>query len=201
MARELTFNLKKKKYTTVPVRVDRKKLYGWTEILALDENGDPCKLINTDNTGMLMIPKGGTSLGIFDNNGNWIDRSSLITVNADGSPAEVIPSSYSHTIELKDKVSEENFLDYSITDFYQLNTSNDLLKAIGKDIYTFEYTYLDSYDTTTAFIMMSDNTLFMLLGYENKFEMLCLGDCEISEEEDDSDYIFIDDDDIDFSMF
>lgn len=200
MARELSFKLKKKEYKAVPTKIERKKLYGWTEILALDEEGNPCYLVNTDDTGSLIIPKGGTALGILSGDGKWVDRSTLVTVKNDGTPADLIPSSYSVTTVLNKKISEEEYLDYSITDFYELNSDTELRKAVGNDIYYFEYSYLDSYEATPAFLMVSGESLFMLLGYKNKFDMLCLGDCGSVEKEDD-DYIEIGDDDIDFSMF
>lgn len=200
MARQLTFRIKRKEYTVIPVKIDRKKLYGWTEIIALDEQGRTCNLVSTDDTGTLIIPKGGTALGMLSSDGKWVERTQLQTVRQDGSEAEIIPSSFSVVIPLKQKVTDEEFLDYSITDFYQLdNVSDDLLKAIGDDIYTFDYTYLDSYETTPAFLMVSDATLFMLLGYKNRFDMLCLGECSVVD--DDDDYIEVTDDDIDFSMF
>lgn len=200
MARQLTFRIKRKEYTVIPVKIDRKKLYGWTEIIALDEQGRTCNLVSTDDTGTLIIPKGGTALGMLSSDGKWVERTQLKTVRQDGSEAEIIPSSFSVVIPLKQKVTDEEFLDYSITDFYQLdNVPDDLLKAIGDDIYTFDYTYLDSYETTPAFLMVSDATLFMLLGYKNRFDMLCLGECSVVD--DDDDYIEVTDDDIDFSMF
>lgn len=200
MARQLTFRIKRKEYTVIPVKIDRKKLYGWTEIIALDEQGRTCNLVSTDDTGTLIIPKGGTALGMLSSDGKWVERTQLKTVRQDGSEAEIIPSSFSVVISLKQKVTDEEFLDYSITDFYQLNNvPDDLLKAIGDDIYTFDYTYLDSYETTPAFLMVADATLFMLLGYKNRFDMLCLGECSVVD--DDDDYIEVTDDDIDFSMF
>lgn len=200
MARQLTFRIKRKEYTVIPVKIDRKKLYGWTEIIALDEQGRTCNLVSTDDTGTLIIPKGGTALGMLSSDGKWVERTQLKTVRQDGSEAEIIPSSFSVVISLKQKVTDEEFLDYSITDFYQLdNVLDDLLKAIGDDIYTFDYTYLDSYETTPAFLMVADTTLFMLLGYKNRFDMLCLGECSVVD--DDDDYIEVTDDDIDFSMF
>lgn len=200
MARELTFKIKKKEYSVTPEKIDRKKLYGWTEILALDEQGRECKLVTTDDTGTLIIPKGGTALAILTAEGEWVERNTLKTIDDDGKEAKLIPSSFSSVIELKNKVSDEEYLDYSITDYYQLNNATaELIKAIGKDIYTFDYTYLDSYETTPAFLMVSDETLYMLIGYKNKFDMLCLGDCGIIDEDDD--YIEVSDDDLDFSMF
>lgn len=200
MARQLTFRIKRKEYTVIPVKIDRKKLYGWTEIIALDEQGRTCNLVSTDDSGSLIIPKGGTALGMLSSDGKWVERTQLQTVRQDGSEAEIIPSSFSVVISLKQKVTDEEFLDYSITDFYQLdNVPDNLLKAIGDDIYTFDYTYLDSYETTPAFLMVADATLFMLLGYKNRFDMLCLGECSVVD--DDDDYIEVTDDDIDFSMF
>lgn len=200
MARQLTFRIKRKEYKVIPVKIDRKKLYGWTEIIALDEQGRTCNLVSTDDTGTLIIPKGGTALGMLSSDGKWVERTQLKTVRQDGSEAEIIPSSFSVVIPLKQKVTDEEFLDYSITDFYQLdNVPDNLLKAIGDDIYTFDYTYLDSYETTPAFLMVADATLFMLLGYKNRFDMLCLGECSVVD--DDDDYIEMTDDDIDFSMF
>ncbi len=200
MARNLTFKIKRREYQVIPTKIDRKKLYGWTEILALDENNEPCKLVNTDETGRFIIPKGGTGLGILSQEGQWIDRSLLKTVKQDGTPAPIIPSSFTTIIPLSKKVTMEEYLDYSITDFYQLSdVPEEMIKAIGEDIYTFEYSYLDSYEGTPAFLMISDDVLFMLVGYRNHFNMLCLGDCKQIDEDDD--FIEIEDDDIDFSMF
>lgn len=200
MARELIFHIKQKQYSVLPVRMDRKKLYGWTEIIAQDDQGHPCNLVYTDDTGTLIIPKGGTSVGIISPDGEWVERSELKTVKQDGSEAKIIQSSYTSPIPLKEKISEEDFLDYSITDFYQLaHVTDDLTDAVGEDIYTFDYTYLDSYETTPAFVLLSGGKLFMLLGFKNKFNMLCLGDCSNIEEDDD--YIEITGDDLDFSMF
>lgn len=200
MARELTFLIKQKQYSVVPVRIDRKKLYGWTDIIAMDENDRMCKLVNTDDTGTLIIPKGGTALGILSPQGEWFERAALKTVRQDGSEADIIPSSYSGIIPLKRKISIEEFLDFSITDFYQLDNKNGpLSQAIGADIYVFDYTYLDSYEATPAFLMVSEGVLFMLLGYKNQFDMLCLGECGVVHE--DNDAIEVTDDDLDFSMF
>lgn len=201
MPRNLTFRIKKKEYLVTPQRVNRKKLYGWTEIVALDEDGRPCRLVSTDDTGSLIIAGGGTAIGILSPRGEWVERSSLKVVNEDGTPAELITSSYNTTITLTHTVTEEEFLDYSITDYYQLdNIPEEMPAMIGDKIYIFDYTYLDSYETTPAFILASEGTLFMMLGYKNKFEMLCLGDCGIIDEDTD-DYIDIGDDDIDFTMF
>lgn len=203
MARELTFRFKGKEYPTMPVKVERKKLYGWSEILALDDNGEPFKLVSTDYTGTFIIPKGGTGMGILSPEGEWVERSELVLVKEDGSPAELLPSSFDAPVELHREVSIEEFLDYSITAFYQLGDApEELVKAIGRKIYTFPFCYIEDCDANPAFVLGSEDsgngkTLFMLIGYSNRFEMLSLQQPGLIDETDED----LDGEDIDFSMF
>ncbi|MDR0725135.1 MAG: hypothetical protein LBF59_03890 [Prevotellaceae bacterium] len=205
MARELTFLVNGKEYTSSPTKIDRKKLYGWTENIALDDEGNECKLVSMDESGTLIIPKGGVGLGIISN-GFWVQRSELKAVYEDGTPVELLPSSYSVPVELSKKASMEEFLDYSVQSFYQLDgASDELIAFIGSDIYSFTYCYRDSYEGKTAFLLTAgdENTgknLFMMIGVRNEFEMLNLvqtsvieEEPEIEEEEEDTE--------IDFSMF
>jgi len=193
--------IKKKEYAAAVMKVDRKKLYGWVEIVAVDDNGDPCELLTTDEAGSVLIPKGGTGLGILSPDNEWVERSELIAVKPDGSKAEPVPSSYNKVIELKEKVTTDQFLDYSITDFYQLSGADEaFIKTIGQNIYTFSYSYLDSYEGSPAFLMVSDGVPFMLIGVANNFEMLCFGDCGDIDDTEDETFQIEDNDELDFSM-
>ncbi len=202
MARELAFIIKNKEYKANPVKIDRKKLYGWTKIVAVDDNGDECKLVSTDDTGTLIIPAGGTGLGMLSPEGKWVERSELTAVDNDGEAARLQASSFAGANKLEEKISVEEFLDHSITDFYELeNSDKAFIKVIGNDIYMFEYSYHDSYEKSPAFLLVADGRLYMLTGYKNVFNMLCLGECGTpGEEEDLLDY---DDstDNLDFTMF
>jgi len=201
MPRQLIFKIGKKEFTTSPVKVDRRKLYGWTELMATDENGDPCRLLTADESGKYIIPLGGTGIGILSDSGKWVERSELKTVDADGKPAEWFESSFDTINLLKRKASPEEFLDYSITDFYELtDTPEEMIRAIGEDIFLFEYSYNDSYDPSPAFVMAAGNRLFLLITVRNVFEFLCFGDCETIDEDHD-DQLIEEEDNIDFSMF
>lgn len=198
----MTFKIGKGEYTAAPVKVDRRKLYGWTELMAVDDNGDPCDLLTADESGKYIIPPGGTGIGILSGAGKWVERSELKTVDADGKAATLYSSSFNTTNVLKNKVTPRGFLDYSITDFYELTEAPaGMLKAVGGDIYLFEYTYNDSYDPSSAFIMVAQNTLFLLVGVKNRFDWLCFGDCETIDDGHDDRLIMEGDEDIDFSMF
>ena len=204
MARTLKFSLKDREYAASPTKIDRKKLYGWTETLALDDDGNECKLVNADETGTFIIPKGGTGLGILSESGKWVNRAQLQAVNQNDEPADLISSSFNVTINLEQKVTQETYLDHNITAVYQMDDTDEaLIEAIGDDIYTFSYSYRDSYDGSPAFLLTADvpemgKKLFLMIGIENNFEMLALeemGIIEETEEETDTE------EELDFSMF
>ncbi|MDR1340635.1 MAG: hypothetical protein LBK58_11385 [Prevotellaceae bacterium] len=204
MARELTFLTGGREYTTSPTKIDRKKLYGWTENIALDDEGNECKLVSMDESGTLIIPKGGIALGILSDEGFWVQRSDLKAVYDDGTPAELMPSSYSVPVELSEKVSVEDFLNYSIKSFYQLDgASDEFIDFIGSDIYSFTYCYRDSYEGKTAFLLTAGDSvknLFMMVGVMNEFEMLGISQTSIVGEEPEAEEEE-EDTEIDFSMF
>jgi len=202
MPRQMTFKIGRAEYTAAPLKIDRRKLYGWSELMAVDDNGDPCELLTVDESGKIIMPPGGTGNGILSDKGRWVERSELETVDAEGKPARLYESSFNAVVVLKDKVSAQQLLDYSITDFYQLTeASPELVKAVAEDIYLFEYAYLDSYDPSPAFVMSADGTLFLLVAERNAFEWLCFGDCETLDEDFQDEILGTGDKDIDFSMF
>ena len=201
MAKKLTFSIGEREFSAEPNKVDRKKLYGWSEIFAFDDDGNECTLVAADSTGII-IPKGGISLGILSS-GKWIERSSLITKTLDGKDAELIQSSFSKTNILTEKSTPEELLDCSISAFYHLANAEEFIQAIGDDIYKFDYCFRDSYETSPAFLIASEidekKELFMLVGVPNDFSFIGLEETAIADEDtDDEDE---DSDDIDFGMF
>lgn len=197
MPRKLTFVIKRKRYETSPVKIDRRKLYGWTEIEATDDAGERCEVVSADETGQLVIPRGGTAVGLLTPRGEWVERGELKSVTAEGEPARLLPSSYGAEITLRQKATAEEFLNHNITDFYVLEDAlRELLQAVGEDIYTFSYCYTEGCEGYPAFVLVSGTELFLLIGEKLLFEM-------IGYEEPG----FIDDDDgeeeetLDFAMF
>lgn len=202
MPRQLKFKIGKDEYTITPVKIDRRKLYGWTELMAVDDDGRLCDLLTADESGKYIIPLGGTGNGILSPDGRWVERSELKAIDADGKPAQLFRSSFDTVNELSGKVSAQEFLDYDITDFYELTDAHEeLVKVVGDNIYLFEYTYNDSYEPSPAFVMAAGGTLFMLIAQKNRFEWLCFGDCGSINDDFDEDTLDSGDKDIDFSMF
>jgi hypothetical protein len=185
MARNLTFSIGGAEYAAAPTRVERARLYGWSETLALDDEENECKAVSMDETGTLIIPPGGLGMGILDGDGRWVDRAELKYVTLDGQEAPLIQSSYEGVIALEREASAEEFLDHGITAVYQLDgASPELLAGIGDRIFTFVYSFRDSYEGSQAFLLASGGALFMLVGYRTAFEMLSLSEAGAIESEE-----------------
>jgi hypothetical protein len=199
MGKGLSFCISGKSFFAEPKKIDRKKLYGWQEKAAFDESGGECTLGYTDESGTLIIPKGGVGLGILSPEGEWVERNSLKALRLDGGPAELIPSSYSGEIVLDKRVSPEEFLNHSISAAYFLSGEGDFCSALGDVIFSFPYIYRDGYETTPAFILQSGGAVFMLLGTDNRFEMLTLNQA-VELDEEGGDETDDEDEELDFSM-
>lgn len=171
MPRQLTFVLKRKKYVASPVKIDRRKLYGWVEIEATDDAGLPCEVVTADQTGQFIIPRGGMAVGLLTPRGEWVERSELTAVAADGKPAWLLPSSFDGEISLRRKATAEEFLNHNITDFYALaDAPEGFARQVGGDIYTFSYCYTAGCEGFPAFVLTSGGELFLLIGEKLLFE-------------------------------
>lgn len=172
MPRKLTFVIKRRKYEASPVKIDRRKLYGWTEVEATDDAGGVCEVASADETGRLIVPRGGTAVGLLSPRGEWVERGELTTVTAEGKPARLLPSSYESDIRLSVKVPAAEYLNHDITDFYELaDAPEELIRRVGDDIYTFAYCYARECEGTPAFVLRSGEKLFLLLGRRLRFDM------------------------------
>ena len=196
MGKALVFNLNGCRFDVEPVKIERKKLYGFNKTIIFDDKGLECETANLDEGISGVIPKGGLGLGILSPEGLWVERSSLKAVDLNGNDAPLVQSSYDSEIILDQKVSVDVFLDYCITGFYELPGSN-LNGIIGSDIYIFDYCYRASYEPSAAFVLANDGSVFMMVGYKASFEMLSLPD-EVFLDEDDEE--IEEDEEIDFSM-
>lgn len=201
MPRRLTFKIGKTQYETIPVRVDRRKLYGWTELTATDDDGIPCRLLSSDEFGKEIIGPGGTGTGILSDTGRWVERSELRIVDADGKVPKLHRSNFKKVNRLVTEASAVDLLDYSITDFYYIEgPDGEMTRAVGDRIYMLDFAYNDSYDPATGFVLAAADGLFLLLGMKNHYEFLCFGDCENIEYREGEDGEE-EDEDLDFSMF
>ena len=200
MAKPLTFMLDADEFQLEPVKLDRKKLYGWSELIALDDSGMECQLATMDETGTLIMPKGGVGLGLARHNGEWLEKSELVALGSDGTPAVKHPSSFVAPIVLKTTASPEDILDHTITAVYSLQGEENcpsLVSAAKTSFFTFPFSFNDSYEPGTGFLVESGGELFILAGEKQDFPFIGLdepGTIDEETEEIDSD------DELDFGM-
>lgn len=204
MAKELVFKLGEKEFSYGIRKLDRKKLYGWKEVVAVDKDNNECIKATLDESGSFVIPKGGIALGTVDANSNWVESSEIRAVDSEGNDAPKIPSSFDNPIDLLKKVPVETYLDYFIDTVYILEAGEETadlaaeVKGSG-DIYQFIFNYRTDYQASDAFLIENNGTLFVLAGKKCEFEFLGLeeiSDITDSVEDDDE----FSDDDLDFSM-
>ena len=187
MAKPLIFQIGSSEYSLEPLKLDRKKLYGWSEKIALDKNGEVCNTVSLYSEESMILPKGSTGLGSLSDDGRWVEKSDMHYVDADGNEAVLVPSSFGIPIVLEDKVSIETFLEHNITAVYSLQGEEDhpdFVKTIQNEskIYTFEFNYRADYEGDPAFVVENDGELFVLVGKKIEFEMIGLADEGVLDE-------------------
>lgn len=197
MAKELSFTLSGTDYLAAPVKLERKKIYGWSALIATDKNGEECLSAYLSPDDAMVIPSGGFKQGTVDQDGKWVEKSALTAYGPDDQPLPTYPSSFDAPIVLNKKVSVEQFLDNEWESVYQL-VNEELAAAIGQDIYMFEFNFRASTNHNDGYLMNTPGGLFLFAGDAEQFEWVALADqTTIDETEEVVEEI----DDLDFSMF
>lgn len=202
MARALEFIYEGKSFSCTIDKVDRSKLYGSVDIETRDKSGYRCQLATLASDGHTLIPSGGTGFGYFTQNGEWMDRSELVPVDASGNRLNAVGSSFNHPIDLEMRVSAERFLDHSIRSAYALE-AEALPSLLQKEletgaIFKIDFSYRGGVGVDPAFFMRgADGTMWLLVGIENdvnfvSFTQTAAATPDVTEEDDT--------DDLDFEM-
>ena len=77
MAKELVFSIGGNLYGSAPVKLERKKLYGWSSLVATDKQNTPCISAYLSPDDALLIPSGAYKQGTVDDEGLWVEKSDL----------------------------------------------------------------------------------------------------------------------------
>ena len=199
MAKELLFNLCGATYGSTPIKLERKKLYGWTSLVATSRNGDVCNSAYLSPDDALIIPSGGLKQGTVNEDGCWIEKSDLTAYSEDGAQVlPLYPSSFDAPIELNQKVTAQEFLDNEWESVYQL-VNADLSAAVGDDIYRFCFSYRGGTNLNDAYLLNTPNGLFLFAGIHQDFPLVSLADETTIDDLDEGMEEEIDE--LDFSMF
>lgn len=199
MAKELSFSLNGVSYGAAPIKLERKKIYGWTSLVATSGNGDVCSTAYLSPDDALIIPSGGLKQGIVSEDGCWIDKTNLTAYSEDGANVlPLYPSSFDAPIELNQKATAKDFLDNEWESVYQL-ANEDLSNIVGDDIYRFSFCYRGGTNLNDAYLLNTPNGLFLFAGNHQEFPLVSLAEETTIDELDEEMEEEIDE--LDFSMF
>ena len=198
MARKAEFTLNGKSVSAELKKVDRKKIYGWSNIEVYDDNGSTCKLGGLAE-GRYVMPSGSTSLVTLDSNGKSVSRSSLVGVDKDGKKVPIVPSIYDEKVVLNE-ASIDDYLTLAVKSVYQLNIENDdfLLDELNSGkIYHFIFNYRADYEGDDAFLISNENEVFAITGMCAELDFVGLENNEQELFQEDQE----EEEDLDFAMF
>ena len=200
MARMASLTLNNKTYSAGLVKLDRKKIYGWSKIDIFDDNDQSCSLASIAD-GRYVLPSGSITLAGFNPKGEYIAKSSLIGVDEEGKKVEKVPSIFDEPAALT-KADLDEFLSLNVKSVYQLGMEEgkeELLGLLeGGDIYHFLFNYRADYEGDPAFLLENDGEVFVLVGKKIEFEFIGLdGAGALDEEEPETEEV---EDEFDFAM-
>lgn len=201
MAKALQFEGLGIEFTAEITKIDRKKLYGYSVVNYSDNEGNPCSLATLSDDGIHILPSGSTGLTKLNTKGNYVDKSTIQVVDADGKPAEKTPSSFEQPVTLSKANGVEDYLDLNVKSIYQLDVDEETLAAVRKvldeeKVLQFDFAYRNDYNQDRAFLLSAQDTLFMVVGTQVEFEYLGLENIEVDTLEDEEEI----EDEMDFGM-
>jgi hypothetical protein len=171
-------------------KVDRAKLYGFTDIEVQDDEGRPCELATLNGDGHTLAGKGGAALAQLSSSGLWCDKSALKPVNLNGEPITPVKSTFDAPVSLEQQASIDDYLNHNITSVYQLSAEGEahtgLIEELKKGtIYTFPFSYRGGLEASTAFLLLGgDGNPFLAIGQEATLEFVGLKQvAAVTEEE------------------
>jgi hypothetical protein len=103
---------------------------------------------------MKITPRCDIAQAILTEEGEWVSKSEWSAVDSEGNPVEIVPSSFDGTIELKDTVTLEEYLDHVIKNVYTFtgDDEKEMVKLLENGtIYTFLFNYRKVYSHRPAY--------------------------------------------------
>ncbi len=74
MAKTASFKTDSFTFTASINKIDRKKVYGWTEVKTYDQDDTECSLAGITKDGRYLLPSGSVALGLFTDDGNHLKK-------------------------------------------------------------------------------------------------------------------------------
>ncbi len=204
MARPLRFRLGDQDFAAEPVRIDRSKLYGRVEAVAVDKYGDPLEKAVLDEDGATIVRATGT--GYLGAEGRWSARGDLLAVDEHGRPRPLLPSSFDETIELwpEGSVDLDEYFLHEIDHLYVLEGLDSgpvaaLLEAEGR-LFSFPFLFRAGYESYRAFLVPKGERVFLAVGRRAVVDFIGKQNSSVIDEVLDEETADDENEELDFSM-
>lgn len=177
-------------------KVDRRRLYGWRQRLALDPEGRPCRAADLTADGALVLLPGMSAQSHYDMSGIWYPNDSLVPMLPDGTIVDRVSSTLG-VAQSVEPVEPEALLDLQVSSVYQLDPppeADDLVTALrGGTLLRLPFSYRGGAEPDQAILVGNDEGIFAIVGRPVSPEWCLLEDVAppvLDDEEDDGDLDF-----------
>ena len=203
MAKPLTVIFRGETLNLDLAKVDRDKLYGYSDVEVVDDAGKPCELATLISDGHSIVGKGGTALAYLTEDGLWRKKAELKAVDLENNPLVPVKSTFDQPVTLEATATLDEYLLHNIHALYHLTpdeTSEPLQEALASGtIFSFPFSYRGGLEASAGFLLQgADGNPFLCVGARTDAEFIGLE--EAAPAVADTDEPLGDDDDIlDFS--
>ncbi len=200
MAKEAVFKFSDISFTGSLSKIERKKMYGFTDLIITDPEEKVCEFATLTEDGMHILPTGSSGIMTLNSQGNYINRNDGKVVDAKGEEVSKVPSIYDQDVELTKVSSINEYLDMNVKAIYQLEVSENkdaILAALEEHkLFHLIYNYRADYEGDDAYLISNEEEVFMIVGNKINFEYIGLEEVVIetdsasdkTEESDDFDF-------------
>ena len=184
-------------------KVDRDKLYGYSDLEVVDDAGKPCELATLIGDGHSIVGKGGTALAYLTEDGQWRKKGELTAVGPDDKPIVPVKSTFDTPVSLDATATLDEYLSHNIHTIYHLTpdeVSEPLQAALAAGtIFSFPFSFRGGLEASAGFLLQNaDGNPFLCVGARTDVEFIGLD--EAAPAVADADEPLGDDDDIDVNM-
>jgi hypothetical protein len=204
MAKPLVFHYGDRDVPFAMEKIDRSKLYGWIDTVALDDQGRTCELATLLGDGRTIVAKGGRAIGFVSPDGEWLAKSDLKAVDLEGKEIKPVGSSFGAPIPLTNHATIEDYLSHNVKATYLMTPETlapELIDELKKGvIYSFQYSFRGGLNPDVGFLLANpEGQVFLMVGQPTKIHFVGLEQAA-SLTEDEAAPEAEEDEDLDFGM-
>lgn len=199
MARALNLSFKGTPFNVNIDKIDRSKLYGYTNVDVKDDNGSSCGLATISEDGKHILSKGCVGYATLNERNEYMATADIHMKDKDGNLLEKRPSSFDLDDIPLEVSSVKEYLTIAVKSVYQLSAGDDtsissLIPHLEEHkVLKFAFNYRADYDSDDAFVIHNEEAAFMVLGSVSPFQFIGLDqkpETVDAEEDDDDDFDF-----------